>query len=121
MMGEIKLKWFTALDKQHYSLMLNEKITKKLEKVNDMQGELGVIIDEITQEIERRDIDDVQGESACMLIQQHIVAANQLLDKVDQIKDQMDRGELDGRSNLGSMLNSTVEIDQGKSDEGSSG
>ena len=44
-----------------------------------------------------------------MLIQQHIVAANLLLDKVDKIKDQMDRGELDGRSSLGSMLNSVAE------------
>jgi len=48
---------------------------------------LGELIDGITQEIEQRDIDDVQGESACMLIQQHIVAANLLLDKVDKIKD----------------------------------
>ena len=59
MMGDIKVKWFTALDKQHYSLMLNEKITNKLDKVNSVQGELGVLIDEITQEIEKKDIDDV--------------------------------------------------------------
>ena len=36
-----------------------------------------------------------------------------MIDKVDQIKDQMDKGELDGRSNLGSMLNSTVDNDLG--------
>lgn len=44
-----------------------------------------------------------------MIIQKHLVSANQLIDKVDNIKDQMDKGELDGRSNLGSMLNSVIE------------
>jgi hypothetical protein len=50
-----------------------------------------------------------------MFIQQHIVAANALLDKVDKIKDQMDRGELDGKSNLGSMLNSVADDGLGSS------
>lgn len=54
-------------------------------------------------------MDEVQGQSACMIIQKHLVSANQLIDKVDNIKDQMDKGELDGRSNLGSMLNSVIE------------
>lgn len=108
-MAEIKQKWFTALDKQHYAKTLNDKITRKLEKVNGVQSELNILIDDITQEIELNDVDEVCGESACMLIQQHIVATNLLLDKVDKIKDQMDRGELDGRSNLGSMLNSVAD------------
>ena len=69
MMSDVKLKWFAALDKQHYAQTLNDKITKKLDKVNEVQGQLGVLIDEITDEIEHKDVDDVLGESACMFIQ----------------------------------------------------
>lgn len=88
---------------------MNEKITRKLDKVNEVQRELGSLIDEITQEIEQKDVDEVQGESACMFIQQHVAAANVLLDKVEKIKVQMDQGELDERSNLGSLLNSVAD------------
>jgi len=38
LMSEIKQKWFTSLDRQHYSMTLNEKITLKLDKVNIVQG-----------------------------------------------------------------------------------
>jgi len=48
MMADIKLKWFTALDKQHYSITLIDKITQKLDKVNSVQGQLGELIDQIT-------------------------------------------------------------------------
>ena len=49
------------------------------------------------------------GESAISFIKKHIEAANLLLEKVDKIKDKMDRGELDDRSNLGSLLNSVAD------------
>ena len=58
-------------------------------------------------------MDDVEGQSADMLVQRHIVSANQLLDKVEEIKDRMENGDLDARSNLGSMLNSVIENDLG--------
>lgn len=41
LMADIKTKWFTALDKQHYAMTLNDKITSKLDKVNEVQAELG--------------------------------------------------------------------------------
>lgn len=119
MMADVKDKWFQALDKQQYAVTLNDKITKKLDKVNEVQRVLGVLIDDITNEIEQKDVDDVLGESACMFIQQHIVTANALVDKVDKIKDQMDKGELDGRSNIASMLNSVADNDLNHSFENS--
>ena len=68
MMSDIKQKWFNALDKQHQVLSLNEKIMAKLDKVNDVQHELGLIIDKITHQIETKEVDEVNGQSACMII-----------------------------------------------------
>mgnify|MGYP001170896310 CR=1 FL=1 len=62
----------------------------------------------MTYHIEKVEVDGVEGMSSDMIIQRHIVSANQLCDKVDKLKDQIDKGELDGKSGLGSLLNSVI-------------
>lgn len=45
-----------------------------------------------------------------MMIQKQIVSANGLLEKIENLKDKIDAGELDGRSNLGSILNTDIAV-----------
>jgi len=55
-----------------------------------------------------------------MAIQKQIISANGLLEKIENLKDKIDAGELDGRSNLGSILNTdiaAVDIKFGESKE----
>jgi anti-sigma28 factor (negative regulator of flagellin synthesis) len=54
------------------------------------------------------DVDEIEGKSSDMIIQKQIVASSQLLDKVTQLKHQIDDGELDGKSALYSEIQSTM-------------
>jgi hypothetical protein len=115
MMNHIKQKWFEVLDEQHQAEMLNERIISKLSKVSDVQEAMGMLIDEITFQIDQYEVDEVEGESADMMIQKQIATANQLLDKVNSIRDKMDKGEFDDKANMNSILNSTYDNDLGGS------
>lgn len=48
--------------------MLNERIIAKLGKVSDVQEMMGTLIDEITFQIDQNEVDEVEGESADMMI-----------------------------------------------------
>lgn len=76
MMNHIKQKWFEVLDEQHQAEMLNERIIAKLGKVSDVQEMMGTLIDEITFQIDQNEVDEVEGESADMMIQKQIATAN---------------------------------------------
>ena len=115
MMNHIKQKWFEVLDQQHQSEMLNEKIIGKLSKVSDVQEQMGTLIDEITFHIDQNEVDEVDGESSDMMIQKQIATANQLISKVNNIKDKMDKGEYDGKTNMNSILDSSYDNDLGGS------
>ena len=69
MLSHIKQKWFEVLDQQHSSEMLNEKIIGKLDKVTEVQEELGRLIDDITFQIDQNEVDEVDGESSDMMLQ----------------------------------------------------
>lgn len=88
--------------------MLNEKIVGKLGRVADVQEQMGTLIDEITFHIDKNEVDEIEGESADMMIQKQITTANQLIDKVNSIRDKMDKGEFDDRTNMNSFLNSDM-------------
>ena len=49
--------------------MLNEKIIGKLDKVSQVQDALGRLIDDITIQIDQNEVDEVEGESADMMLQ----------------------------------------------------
>lgn len=64
------------MDEQHQAEMLNERIIAKLGKVSDVQEMMGTLIDEITFQIDQNEVDEVEGESADMMIQKQIATAN---------------------------------------------
>lgn len=68
MVSDIRKKWYEALDKQHESDLLQEKILHKLDKVSKVQGEVANLIDAITNAFDTHTVDDVEGESADMMI-----------------------------------------------------
>lgn len=66
------------------------------------------IIEELSQNIQNHSVQDINGATSDMTIQKQIVSANALLEKIENLKDKIDAGELDGRSNLGSILNTDI-------------
>ena len=84
---------------------LSEKIVLKMDKISKLQEGISDVIDVISMNIQQVSLDGENNDNA---IQKQIVSAGQLLSKVDKLKDQIDAGELDGESNLGNILNSTM-------------
>lgn len=71
---------------------------------------MAVIIDELSTNIQNHSVQDINGATSDMTIQKQIVSANGLLEKIENLKDKIDAGELDGRSNLGSILNTDIAV-----------
>lgn len=109
-LDDIKKTWFEALKQQDYESRLGERIGRKIDKVDALQADVATIIDELSLNIQSYDVQDVNGASSDMTIQKQIVSANGLLEKIENLKDKIDAGELDGRSNLGSILNTDIGI-----------
>ena len=76
-----------------------------MDKISKLQEGISDVIDVISMNIQQVSLDGENNDNA---IQKQIVSAGQLLSKVDKLKDQIDAGELDGESNLGNILNSTM-------------
>ena len=65
----IRNSWFEALDMQAESERLSNRIIKKLDKVGEVQREVAMLIDSLSQHIENFDVVPVNGESSDMLLQ----------------------------------------------------
>ena len=93
---DIKKTWFDALYMQLSNKQIQDKIISKIEKISLIQDDVSGLIDALSVNIQQVDLDELDGESTDMLIQKQIVAASTLLEKVDELKDKIDAGELDG-------------------------
>ena len=54
------------------------------------------------------DIEEIDGQTSDMIIQKQIISTNQLLEKVELLKVQIDAGDLDGKDILASTALSEV-------------
>ena len=54
------------------------------------------------------DIEEIDGQTSDMIIQKQIISTNQLLEKVELLKDQIDAGDLDGKDILASTAFSEI-------------
>lgn len=88
---------------------LTHEITEKVDQVVSLQTEVTGLIENVSSHIDTFEVVNVDGDSSDMLLQKLIVSSNQLLDKVDALRDKIDAGEYDDRSNLGSILNSQMD------------
>lgn len=74
-----------------------------------LQTEVADLVENVSMHIENFEVVNVDGDSSDMLLQKLIVSSNQLLDKVDALREKIDAGEYDDRSNLGSILNTQMD------------
>ena len=88
---------------------IQNKIVSKLDLVTEVQTEVESLLDAVSEHISNFEVDPVNGESSDMLLQKQIVSSTQLVDKVNALRERIDAGDLDDRSNIGSILNTQLD------------
>ena len=88
---------------------IQNKIVSKLDMVTEVQTEVESLLDAVSEHISNFEVDAVNGESSDMLLQKQIVSSTQLVDKVNALRERIDAGDLDDRSNIGSILNTQLD------------